>query len=1191
MTDIPAFQLADTALQQGVTLIEASAGTGKTYTIAGLFLRLILEEGLSVREILVVTFTEAATGELRGRIRQTLADASAAFTAGRSDVQFLQTLTSRLSSDKKEMLARLDRALCDFDEAPIYTIHGFCQRTLKDRAFESGALFDVELQKDINPLLRELADDYWRRHFYKTEPLLAAFAFKNGLAPESFVPLLESSLRHPGLTILSPAGNAPLDRLAGVLQEKFIQAQAIWRAENDTIRGCFGAGAKWARKPYNNPEAMHALFSGLEQCFGDSAPSGESIGVIACFTPMALAREASVRKGAPAPPNHRFFNSCEAICEAEQGFLAGLKLDFLRWAEAELPRRKSVLKVQSFDDLLSRLSAALIGPGGPLLAVALRQRYQAALIDEFQDTDPVQHGIFQRAFTGGGHFLFLIGDPKQAIYGFRGADIFTYLDAVRRVDRHYTLGENWRSDPALVAAVNTLFKPHPRPFVFGEICFPPVAACPRSNRPAFTMDGRIEPPLHLWFWPREGKDIPKTEAEDKLPGIVASEIARLLNGAARLGDRPLLPEDIAVLVMENQQAGKMQRALAALNIPSVLHTTASLFESAEATEIRRLLSAIAQPSSERLLKAALAMDLLGGRAEELGAFDGDAQRLENWQQRFAAYLELWQAEGFIQMFRRFLEREGVPMRLLLFPDGERRLTNVLHLGEVLHRATAERRLGPSRLVKWLGEQQEQSDLPIEEHQLRLERDDNAVKLVTIHRSKGLEYGVVFCPFLFRSAEQRRGGDEEVLFHDSTSRQLTRDLGSAEWEAHRRLAIKERLAENIRLLYVALTRARHRCCIVWGGFRGAATSAPAWLFHPIPQIEAELPIALERHFRSLHDGLLQSDLLRLAERSRQPDGNAAIAVSNLPKLEPQSYQPTRAPSVTLCNRVFSGRISRNWRVTSFSSLAAEQPEERPDHDQVDTPDRPAEAKATGIFAFPRGAKPGTCLHEILQHHNFSGRDESVIRKLVEDRLHLHGLAAADFAATIVQMLGELANVPWEGEEGRFTLAQIPLAARLSELEFCFPIHNLSVAKLHLFLQQAQLAGQSVPPEIGRTSIDSVSGFIKGFIDLIFQHEGRFYLVDWKSNWLGNCPEDYQFAALAGEMVRRQYHLQSHLYAVALHKYLACRLPGYEFQKHFGGIHYVFLRGVDRRRPELGFYRHLPKLEVLLELNAVLDGGAR
>jgi exodeoxyribonuclease V beta subunit len=1172
------FNLAETPLKRGTSLIEASAGTGKTYAITALFVRLIVEENLSVREILVVTYTVAATEELRHRVRQALVQALQGFASGASDIPFLKTLVDKYRENAPEMAARLQNALWDFDEAPIYTIHGFCQRTLRDRAFESGVLFDTELVTDLSDFLQEIADDFWRKHFYEAGSTLVNFALKNKCGPNWFIGLLRTCLSYPQIEFISQAKGHSLESLSAELENGYKLARNLWLSEGAAIKACFGSATKWGNAPYNKDEKMAPLFEQLDRCFSESETAFESFGALASFCNTAL-EENKFKKAKELVPQHHFFEQCEKLSKTERLWLAGLQLALVDYAGQEMPRRKAEQKIQYYDDLLTRLNNALAGPAGKSLGESLQDRYKAALIDEFQDTDPVQYQVFRRAFSGEQTFLFLIGDPKQAIYGFRGADIFTYLEAAGEATGRFTLGENWRSESGLVTAVNKIFSAAPQAFVFDRIGFQEVVSKGQADKAPLLSSGKAEPPFQFWFWKRNGlKEISKALATKILPRVVASEIVGLLNGDVKIGERKLKPEDIAVLVLENSQAAKVQEALSEFNVPSVLHTTASLFQSPEAFELQRVLSGIALPGDERLVKSALATDLFGVDGCRLAACS--ESQWQDWLQRFHEYLELWDGRGFFRMFRRWLQAEQVRQRLLAFPDGERRLTNVLHLGEVLHQAETERRFGIGGVLKWFAEQVNSNEEAPEEHQLRLERDENAVRLVTVHKSKGLEYPVVFSVFSWKGSEITRYHEEQVFFHDPEKQlQLVRDLGPEIDEEHRQLAKQEKLAENVRLLYVALTRAKHRCHFVWGGIKGAGTSAPAWLFHRPAMTGEPLLDSLEANFKSLSDPQMLQELETVSKSS-----SGAIQISDLPEAAIDLYQPQDTDGFKLECREFKGRIQRDWVISSFTYLTAGISEEQPDRDKV-SPVREEEAQGEGIFAFPRGTKAGTCLHDIIERLNFSSDDEG-ISKLVTERLPAHDLAQSGHVEAVSQMLKNLLKFALAIDRPDFNLAQIPATERLNELEFYFPVQGISPARLHDFLGKSGWSS-AVPVQLGRLAFDPIKGFLKGFIDLVFRFDNKFYVVDWKSNWLGNRVEDYSPAAIKDEMRRHHYFVQYHLYTVALHKYLSLRVPGYEYEKQFGGVIYLFLRGLDPARPEYGVYRDRPSLDCVEQLSALLE----
>ncbi len=1191
------FDLATTPLGEGFCLIEASAGTGKTFTIAGLFLRLILERDVPVREILVVTFTEAATEELRGRIRKTLADAAVALAAGRTDDKALAGVLEAHWTNATALANRLQRALTLFDEAAIQTIHGFCQRTLRDRAFESSSLFDLELLTDDREMLLEVADDWWRERFYNAPALLVATALKKKPSPEALLPLLRNHSRHPELQILSRAGNRTLDELQDALLAAFESARGAWQKNRATLQGIFDAKDTWAKGEHAKDEAVQRWFGALNSGFGEAGPDGDSLDALVNFTPDALEENTHQRKKTAVTPENDFFDCAASVLSTAEDYLAGLSVDFLAFARRELPRRKERNKVQSFDDLLTRLRNALAAPGGDALARGIRERYRAALIDEFQDTDPVQSDIFRLIFTSGpatesdARSVFLVGDPKQAIYGFRGADVFSYLDARRHAAREFSLHRNWRSEAGLVRAVNMIFSARPNPFAVTEIEFTPVIAAGHADNEPLTENGLRLAPFRCCFMEREaGRALSKEAAREILPDRVATEIVRLLNGDVKLGERLISPRDIAVLIRTNEEAGWMQEALRRRGVPSVLYTDRSVFSSPEARELQLLLEALAQPGRDRLLRPALATSLMGIDGSRLDELGRDEMAWHEQVEKFRAWHDEWSDHGFAAMFRAWLQDAEIRQRLLTFTDGERRLTNVLHLGELLHQASEQSRLGMNGLLRWFADQIAAPDNAADEQQLRLERDDEAVRLVTIHKSKGLEYAVVFCPFSWYSFGDSKN-PESVSFHerDAEGRVTARmalDLGSEEMSRHLEFASEEKLAEELRLLYVALTRAQHRCYYVWGSMRGAEASAPAWLLHRPTSLNTPSRDALAAHFETLDDATLRRELDALVNASREGDA-ATIEVTPLPVKNNDRFKPRNSSAVDLQARRFTGRIAMDWRIASFSSLVANAPDEEPDHDRATMTPVAAEveeAPSTGIFAFPRGTQAGTCLHKIFEEVDFTKTDDDrAMEKLVSENLYNHGIDAEKFGPTVVATVRRTMVVPLE--PAGFTLAQVPMAKRLNELEFCFPVRELSPALL-----RAGFAGShsELAERIGRLGFASSGGFVKGFIDLVVQFDGRFYILDWKSNWLGNRVENYDQPALARAMTESFYTLQYHLYVVALHRYLALRVPGYDYARHFGGVRYVFLRGLDPARPELGVFADRPDAALVESLSAAWAG---
>ena len=1208
MTTPKHFDLLNSPLE-GTNLIEASAGTGKTYAIAGLFLRLILEKNLSINEILVVTFTVPATEELKDRIRIKLREAIEAFNGARIADSFLTDLVRR-HSDPKTALRSLGEALRSFDQAAIFTIHGFCRRILHENAFESGSLFDTELVTDQESLKREIVDDFWRTHFYTASSLFVNYAITTKFNPENLLSLLANRHAQPYLKII-PQVTIP-DTSA---QEKeflniFYKTRTAWQSSRAEVETILTDDEGLNRSKYSKAKIPVWI-----RCMDDvMSTEGNNPILFQGFTKFTSSEINGAIKNDHTPPSHPFFEFCERLREKQEELekifnqrLMGLKVALFHYMHDELIKRKGEKNIQFFDDLLLKVYRALKKKDGEALAQAIGNKFRAALIDEFQDTDPIQYAIFKKVFGSKQSTLFLIGDPKQAIYSFRGADIFAYMDAAGDVKSRFTLGENWRSTPDLIAAINTIFTKVDHPFVYEEIPFQSVAPAADKGPESLIIDNKKESPLHLWFLDankitKSDKAINKTQARELISKAVADEISRLIslgrNNRALLRQKPVREGDIAVLVRTHYEAHSVQKALTALTIPSVLYTTENLFDSHESLEIERVMAGISEPNNGGLLKAALTTDMIGVKGEELDDLLQDEAGWEEWLVKFLYYHDLWDNLGFIQMFRHLLVQEKVLTRLMPLPDGERRNTNLLHLAEVLHQTSIERRLRMAGLLKWLSEQRDPRKPRLDEHQLRLESDENAVKLATIHKSKGLEYPVVFCPFGWAGSKIKKNNNP-FTFHDSLDHmRLTLDLGSPAMDENRVCAEKEALAENLRLLYVALTRARSRCYFVWGRFRDAETSAPAYLFHQQGSWKGGNVVhdAKER-LTNLSDEDMRAELKTLVDTS-----GGIIRLSEMPIETGEKYSPLSDKKLVLSSRTFSGNIDRLWRISSFSSLVSGQQygAELADYDALSPPASPPAVRRAGpesrragnsqtdfkdsvidkepsnIFSFPRGTKAGTCLHDIFEHLDFVEKDPSLIKKLVSSKLIEYGFEPL-WLETLYDMIHKVLSVPLEAERSDFTLSHIRSQDRINELEFYFPLESISPKKLHTIFKKYAFTElfKDFPERIERLNFAPVRGFMRGFIDMIFQFQGQFYLVDWKSNLLGSGLEYYDQKGMAKAMKDELYSIQCHIYTVALNQYLRLRLPGYTYEKHFGGAFYIFLRGVDPNKgTEFGIYRERP-----------------
>ncbi|WP_018716719.1 exodeoxyribonuclease V subunit beta [Arhodomonas aquaeolei] len=1185
----------DTFPLSGLRLIEASAGTGKTFTIAALYLRLLLDaepalgRDLDLRDILVVTFTEAATEELRERIRRRLRGAADAFAAGEApgDDPVLQGLLAR-RDDHADCARRLSEMLTRMDEAPIHTIHGFCHRTLRENAFESGSLFRAEFIADEHHLRRALAEDFWRRRFYGCSEAYARWVRSEWATPEALLAAVKGYLDRHRLRVIPEPDDDALAALEQRFEATATRAAGLWREAGDeavarlheaAASKVLSASASAYRA--DRLAALRPLWATWFDAPHLPLPAGFEL-----LTPQTQAGhvlKAAARRGTE-PPAHPLFDACGELA-ALAAELAGARRiqvlhDALDCLREGLRERKRAEQVLSFDDLLTTLADALRGPHGSALADAVARRHPVALIDEFQDTDPEQYTIFQRIYAGReGCGLFMIGDPKQAIYSFRGADIFTYLRARRGTEAdggRFTLATNWRSTDSLVRGIDALFRRNPRRFIFDQgIDLPAVTAAGRADERPLTIDGATPTGLRVWFHERGEKErtIAKGRARERLAGACAARIAGMLAsadaGRARLGDEPLRARDIAVLVRSHSEAEAVKSALDARGVASVHHSRESVFATEEARELGHILHAVAEPEDEGLLRAAVCTRLIGlsaaGFHEALRLGPPWEARLE----RFAGYRERWDRRGVLPMLHTLMHQEGMIRRVFALPDGERRMTNLLHLGELLQEAAAEH-YGVTALLRWFQEQLDDPGAAGEAAELRLESDAELVKIVTIHKSKGLQYPVVLLPFI---ALGRAPDDATApLFHPGDD-ELVLDLGSAELDAHRAQAYREAMAEELRLLYVALTRASHCCELAWGRYNDGEHAGLAYLLFPPPDPDGAPPVA------ELPD---DDAALRAPWEALEAEHGGIVTVSALDNgggtgTPATVGAPGRGRALAL-----DGHVRQGWRLSSYSGLLtshAGQLIEQPDHDAGDevepaAPDTPGE----GIHAFPRGARAGTFFHRVLELADFTDPDD--LAGHVTRLLPAYGFDR-DWAATVTDHLSGVLATPLD--DSGVTLGALDRGRRLDELAFFFPVRDVGAAELDEALPEV---GDGRRPAL---TFGRLQGMLKGYIDLVFEHDGRYFVVDYKSNHLGGDAAAYTPERLARAVAASRYDLQYALYALAVHRFLRSRLPDYDYDRHFGGVRYLFLRGMTPAQgPATGVYRERPPRALIERLDALFSG---
>lgn len=1194
----------------GSQLIEASAGTGKTFTISALYLRLILGHGgeqgfareLLPPQILVVTFTDAATKELRERIRARLAEAGRFFRGELDDADpLLQQLRDEYPQEHWPRCAsRLEIAVQWMDEAAVSTIHGWCQRMLREHAFDSGSLFTQSLETDHSELLGQVMRDYWRRFCYGMRGESLAWVRGNWGSPDALLPRIRPLF---GRVRSEQHDQDPQQLIETTLRERseqLRQLKAPWAAWADELQQiCRDAvAAKQADGRKLQARYFEPWFDKLKAWAGDDQAMDLDLGTgFTRLTPDGMAEAWKVGE----PPSHPALHAMQTLREQLQG-LASPEVRVLEHAAAWVSARFEVEKRRraemGFDDMLLRLQHALASESGERLAGLIREQFPVALIDEFQDTDPVQYGIFERIYritennpqTG----LFMIGDPKQAIYAFRGADIFTYLAARRATaGRLHSLDTNYRSSQAMVAAVNRVFlQAEARDqgrgaFLFrahGDNPLPFVEVRAKGRSEQLQIDGQPTAALHCWHL-QSDEPVSNTLYRQRLAASCASHIVAVLNGGQQgvsgfAGSdgalRPCLPSDIAILVRDGREAQLVRAELAARGVRSVyLSDKDSVFAAQEAHDLLAWLKACAEPDAERMLKAALASLTLGLPLIELERLNQDERVWEDWVMRFRRYREIWQRQGVLPMLRRLLHDFHLPRSLMARTDGERVLTNLLHLAELLQQAAGELD-GEQALIRHLAEHLANAGQAGEEQILRLESDEQLVKVVTIHKSKGLEYPLVYLPFICTS-KPVDGSRLPLSWHDDDGiAHLTLSPDAQQVER----ADDERLAEDLRLLYVALTRAQHGC---WLGVADLKRGT---------QRSSQLHRSALGYL--LGGGLPLSASSQLGEWLQALAANSPAIISGpVPEADEQSYRTPANDSELLPARKPRRAAAEQWWIASYSALRvgdqtliadSSQAQQLLDDEALDSQLlREVPAESGDIHRFPRGPNPGTFLHGLLEWAGLEGfaavsSQPELIERTVGRRCNRRDWAG--WIPMLSQWLQQMLVQPMPLQGATLQLAA--LSQYQIEMEFWFASHQVDAVRLDQLVVRHTHDG-AARPALQPTQLN---GMFKGFIDLAFELDGRYYVADYKSNWLGPDAQAYGALAMEQAILEHRYDLQYVLYLLALHRQLRARLPDYDYDRHVGGALFIFLRGTHSAGH--GLYHARPPRALIEALDALFRG---
>ena len=1173
------FDAATIVLTKGINLVEAAAGTGKTYAIGMLVLRAVVELEVTLDKILIVTFTKAATEELRSRIRVRLAEARDLLQNRYSGEDQTLLNWSAALPDKQSALVRLQTALMDFDRAAIFTIHGFCQRMLAEQALESGQLFETKLLADIEGVIFEIRDDYWRKHIYALPVQLCQLVVQEFSTPEALFASVRKSAGRPAPIV--PSGT-DLEKSKAKLFELIAALRDWWLAHGAQLQVSFQEAMSQNHfklnfaNGYDDWAASFAKFC--------EEPDGILPSPLEWLDEEILRDELNGSK-IRGEKKAKYFDGwnlpndlARQLRAARDEYILALRILLAVSLREEVARRLSRKGLMGFNDLIRNLAAALDDANGFLLVEQLAKKYQVALIDEFQDTDLDQYTIFSRLFGTSSHWLYLIGDPKQAIYSFRGADIHSYFTAQKSAQRKLTLTRNFRSHPGLVDEINYLFSRRDDPFGYPDrsLRYLPVSAAIPAAKRRVEREGKTLSGMHYCTLEPDPDDKSgrwtSGKAAQWLLNSVVGEIIRLLDGLTTIIDndglRQLSAGDIAILVRSNRQAQLCLEMLAEAKIQAVLASRQSVFTTSECRELILLLQAIENPGRIPSLKGAMTIPWFGMKGPELVAVWQDEDKLNTWLSRFHGYRQLWQEQGFMAMMSRLLVTEDVFPRLARQKLAERKITNIQHLIELVQEREEEEKSGPFQLLQWLN-RMALEEKGGESAELLLESDREAVKIVTMHGAKGLQYPVVFCPYLWYWQDHLSSEKYQVVAHDADDG-LVVDLGSGEFSRRKEDALEEQLAEDMRLLYVALTRAMSCCYVMWADVKKSGQVGDARM-SSLGRLLFGDDLAV--------DGNIHRTLMDFVEprgdaffHTVRAEENSVLSLVAQPVTELVPPPGIRSIPFT------------DWQMSSFSAMVGLSEYEYDsgvlagEVEPFSLDDRDIEVKM-----LPAGASFGNVVHDLFELLSFSDilKGQENYLELIDARCRRYGVESS--VEDIARLLQCVVATPLPGlEQNRteFSLSNLDDARCLKEIPYYLRFDSLVTSEIGELLQD--------DPTVAPLAAKNMRGYLTGFIDLVFEFEGSYFLCDYKTNYLGDKISNYRRDALIAAMQSHNYGLQYWLYTVVLNRYLESRLPDFSYERDFGGVMYFFLRGMTPSIPGSGVYCCKPDYTRLLALDRLMGG---
>ena len=1127
------FDAYETDLLPGETMIEANAGTGKTYTLCRIVERLILDHEIPIERILAVTFTNAAADELRERIRQNLRDKR-----------------NSLKKEEKKKRHLLNRALSNFDDARLFTLHAFCKRLLSEFSFECGVRPESELIADQSHLLKEVALDFRRINFSNCTPFCSALSFTGNLTTAGLQEVLGSPPEQEPDEDKESLSPEEFEALVENSHTGYRNLVHMWNSEAKDIKDFLENSAKNGSKPRNKLPELDRRFRHAFENHESNYPDFALIKLLRSTLSEEIEKKPSSNQEKPA-----FFKAAFEFCTQCEKIENHLLDLFLVYGKQRLEELKSMLNLRTFGDLQSLVAEGLEGERGKALVKKVFSQYDAALVDEFQDTDPLQFDILRKLFTSTAEErekrIFYIGDPKQSIYKFRGADLNNYLDIREGVDKAkiHSLVTNYRTHPKLVEATNVFLTSKFKTmnardddenlFMDKRIAFRESRGSElKEEEAAFRSDDQdlATAPFSLRYAPKADKKETAKQAEKKIITDLTGEILALLDREKKpeIGNRPVRGSDLAVLCRTNEEADAVLDSLTKHEIPCVLLANRSIFKTEEAKHMKYLLEALLSPTEIGKVRRVLVLPFFSLSARQLKDLESDPVAWDYWGNRFSTWAQLWATHGFSYAFQTILnddlqagagqenELQPIPQKILSEKGGERRITNYFHLGEILYQAEQSvSSTFPRNLYLWYVQQME-TNVDVDESDARLESDEDAVKILTIHKAKGLEFPITFVPFCWKT---RRGES------------------------------KEDKEENMRMLYVALTRASSRLYLYVR--QPGKDFAKCCLSRCLPE---NVELGLE-------------------ELRRKPE---FFDVRNVGAKKPEGSYLAHEQTEELEPLEFSGNIPSGYVSSSFSQKTkGEDKDKDSDDDEPETKVIPPQERK-GAHAFPAGTKAGNFFHDVFENIDFKSTDHS---QTIATQLRKHGLAKGD-PKIAHEIIAKTLNTPLDKHSGAgVKLSEIPDSERIAEMEFHLRAPDFSLSSLGDALLAVEPENHfanylSAKKDDGTKSSDL--SFFKGFIDLTFRHQGKYFILDWKSNLLSGEQSSFASAQLPHAMAHSNYLLQYHLYGLALHRFLKQTIGNeYEYEDHFGGAYYLFVRGMHKPAyPDDGIFFDCPS-EKLIE----------